>query len=173
MTRIKESHPMPESECEEMLRYQFYLSLNDDKLVTALRHRCDDGNSFKELFTYMYAKKVEFAFSQKSKMIFRDKTPSVAQKAADSEKLVLQKIEEITQKLATIDSRLAKVESQKLPVSGQINKKKDSQGNSILKCTSVLDQVMTFPCVMQIVTYMENLNTCDESRGRKRYYWYF
>ena len=62
MTRIKESHPMPESECEEMLRYQFYFSLNDDKLVTALRHRCDDGNSFKELFTYMYAKKVEFAF---------------------------------------------------------------------------------------------------------------
>ena len=133
MTQIKESHPMPESECEEMLRYQFYFGLNDDKLVTALRHRYDDGNSFDELFTY--ARKVEFEFSQKSRMIFRDKKPSVAQQTSDSEKLVLQKIGEITQKLATIDSRLAKVESQKLPVRRQKNQNKDSQGNSKLKCT--------------------------------------
>ena len=84
MTQIKDSHPMPESECEEMLSYQFYFGLNDDKLVVALRHRYDDGNSFDELFTY--ARKVEFEFSQKSNMIFRDKKPSVAQQTSDSEK---------------------------------------------------------------------------------------
>ena len=96
-----------EVQVEDLLRSQFYLSINDEKFTIALRHKYDAQEPFENLFTY--AREVEYQFDQTSKHSHNTKKSVVSQQTKSSDTLV-EKVDQIVDKLVSMEGRLSKIE---------------------------------------------------------------
>ena len=142
ITQLKEVHPLPDCEAEEMLRYQFFNGLNNEDLIIALRHKFDSHATFDELFTY--ARTIEFDISQKSKVksLGKDIKKSAVSQQTISQETVVQKIDELSSRLVSIEKRMTEIEKKDTSYVNRPKRKSSdgrqkyvSEGKTNLKCT--------------------------------------
>ena len=108
------------STARDMLRGKFWSGLKDDKVKSAIRHKIDQGDSFKDLLKR--ARSVEMENPSSSSKIGNKEKVSELQQTASVDKL-----DEILKQLRALDGRVQKIERKS--VTNNSNNKKSNKSD--------------------------------------------